>query len=272
MNGDHVAARGAPYPGSNDMSIDAVSELELHAYVDGQLEPARRAAVEAYLAANPAAAAAVQQLRAQSQALHREFDAVLNEPIPLRLVQTLHRNAWPRGMAAAIAWLACGLAAGWFGHGMMPPALDASARASTAFAREALLAHVLYTSEQRHPVEVPAQQEAHLVAWLSKRLAAPIRAPDLQAQGFSLLGGRLLPADGMPLAQLMYEAADGQRLTLTIRNAAHESKNTGFKIMEQNGNSVFYWIDREYGYALSGGIEKARLLNIANAVEQQLRP
>lgn len=269
MNGERMVHLT---PGQNDMSTDAVSELELHAYVDGQLEPARRAVVEAYLAADPAAAAEVLQLRVQSQALHREFDAVLNEPIPLRLVQSLRSNGWSRGMAAAV-WLACGLTAGWFGHGMLPPsAADASASASTAFAKEALLAHALYTSEQRHSVEVPAQQEAHLVAWLSKRLAAPIRAPDLQAQGFSLLGGRLLPADGMPLAQLMYQAADGQRLTLTIRNAAHESKNTGFKIMEQNGNSVFYWIDREYGYALSGGIGKARLLTIANAVEQQLRP
>ncbi len=255
------------------MSTDTVSEMELHAYADGQLEPARRAAVEAYLAAHPEAAALVRQWGAQTQALHREFDGVLNEAIPQRLVQALHARAWPQGLAAAVAWLACGLAAGWFAHGMLPASGgEAAASAATRFAHEALLAHVTYAAEQRHPVEVPAQQEAHLVAWLSKRLQMPIHAPDLNAQGFALLGGRLLPADGMPLAQLMYEAADGQRLTLTIKNAAHESKNTGFQIMEQNGNSAFYWIDRDYGYALSGSIGKARLLEIANAVERQLQP
>ena len=255
------------------MSTNTVSEMELHAYADGQLEPARRAAVEAYLAAHPEAAAQVRQWRAQAQALHREFDGVLNEPIPQRLVQTLYRRAWPQGLAAALAWLACGLTAGWFAHGMLPtPSSGSAASASVRFAHEALLAHVTYTAEQGHPVEVPAQQEAHLVSWLSKRLQMPIRAPDLNAHGFALLGGRLLPADGMPLAQLMYQAADGQRLTLTIRNAGPESKNTGFKIMEQNGNSAFYWIDRDYGYALSGGIDKARLLAIANAVERQLNP
>ncbi len=255
------------------MSTDSVNEMELHAYVDGQLEPARRAAVEAYLAADPEAAAQVRQWRAQMQRLHREFDDVLNEPIPQRLVQALHQRAWSRGLAAGLVWLACGLSVGWFAHGVLPaPWSDTAASASARFAHQALLAHVTYAAEQRHPVEVPAQQEAHLVAWLSKRLQMPIRAPDLNAQGFALLGGRLLPADGMPLAQLMYQAADGQRLTLTIRNAAHESKNAGFKIMEQNGNSAFYWIDHDYGYALSGGIDKAHLLQIANAVERQLQP
>ena len=255
------------------MSTDAVSEMDLHAYADGQLPPARRAAVEAYLAAHPAAAAQVRQWRAQSQALHREFDGVLNEPIPQRLVQALHARSRPQGLAAALAWLVCGLTAGWFAHGMLPaPASETTASVSTRFAHQALLAHVTYAVEQGHPVEVPAQQEAHLVAWLSKRLRMPIRAPDLNAQGFALLGGRLLPADGMPLAQLMYQAADGQRLTLTIRNAGPEAKNTGFNIMEQNGNSAFYWIDRDYGYALSGSIDKARLLQIANAVERQLTP
>ena len=235
------------------MSTDTVSEMELHAYADGQLEPARRAAVEAYLAAHPEAAALVRQWGAQTQALHA--------------------RAWPQGLAAAVGWLACGLAAGWFAHGMLPaPGAETAASASTRFAHQALLAHVTYAAEQRHPVEVSAQQEAHLVAWLSKRLQMSIRAPDLNAQGFALLGGRLLPADGMPLAQLMYQAADGQRLTLTIKNAAHERTNTSFQIMEQNGTSAFYWIDRDYGYALSGSIGKARLLEVANAVERQLQP
>jgi anti-sigma factor RsiW len=255
-----------------DMSTAAVTESDLHAYADGQLPPARRAVVEAYLAANPAAALQVRQIRAQNQALHRAFDGVLNEPIPQQLVQALHvRSPWPRGLAATMASLACGVAAGWFAHGIAP-APDNAASVAAQFAHEALLAHVTYTVEQRHPVEVPAQQEAHLVAWLSKRLQMPIHAPDLQPQGFSLLGGRLLPADGMPLAQLMYQAADGQRLTLTIKNAAHEAADTSFKIMEQNGNSAFYWIDRGYGYALSGGIGKTRMLEVANAVEHQLQP
>ena len=249
------------------MSSPPIRETDLHAYVDGQLDAGRRAEVEAHLAEHPEAAAQVQHVREQIQGLHREYDDVLNEPIPLRLAQASHRRAWPRGLAAGIAWLACGAAAGWFAHATMQP----QHVASTAFARDALAAHVLFVSEKRHPVEVPAEQEAHLVAWLSNRLDAPIRAPDLQGQGFSLLGGRLLPGEESPLAQLMYESTSGERLTLTVKHAARQTDQTGFEVMEKNGISVFYWIDQRYGYALSGNIDKPRLLNVARAVEMQLK-
>jgi anti-sigma factor RsiW len=36
--------------------------------------------------------------------------------------------------------------------------------------------------------------------------------------------------------------------------------------------SVFYWIDRECGYALSGEIEKPALARVATAVYRQLEP
>jgi anti-sigma factor RsiW len=250
------------------MNTSLISDTDLHAYADNQLDAGRRAELKACLDGEPEAAAKVQQIQSQNQALRQHFDDVLDEPLPDHLSSLLQEVRWPRGIAAAIAWLGCGVLLGWFAHLLLPvqPPVQAG------FARDALAAHVLFTAEQRHPVEVPAEQEAHLVAWLSKRLAAPIRAPDLQAQGFSLLGGRLLPGEQAPLAQLMYQSAAAERLTLTVRHAAQSTADTGFKVLEQDGASVFYWIDRDYGYALSGTIGKARLLAVAQAVERQLRP
>lgn len=253
------------------MSGAPITEIDLHAHVDGQLDAARRAEVEAYLAAHPEAAAQVREWQAQNQSLHAAYDSVLNEAVPLRLTHALQPRRWPRGLAAGFAWLSCGLVAGWFAHALVP-----QSAAPGGFAQQALAAHVLYVAEQRHPVEVTAQQEAHLVAWLSKRLSAPIRTPDLQQHGFTLLGGRLLPGDhrpgnASPLAQLMYESASGERLTLVVRRASPPFPETGFKVLEQDGTSVFYWIDRDYGYALSGGIGKSRLMEIAHDVDGQLR-
>lgn len=70
---------------------------------------------------------------------------------------------------------------------------------------------------------------------------------------------------------MMYQSANGERLTLTMRHAAQSQRETGFKVIEGNGVSVFYWIDRDYGYALSGGIGKSRLLAIAHEVDAELR-
>jgi len=250
------------------MTHSPIREIDLHAYVDGQLDAARRAEVDAYLAARPDAAAEVQALRVQQRALHLCYDGVMNETVPLRLTGALQPRRWSRGIAAGVVWMSCGIAAGWYSHMLMAPG---AAPPTAEFAHQALVAHVLFTAEKRHPVEVSAAQEAHLVAWLSKRLDAPIRAPDLRQSGFALLGGRLLPGDDGPLAQLMYESTANERLTLTVRRASRPQPETGFKVLQQNGTSVFYWIDRDYGYALSGSIGKGRLLAIAHAVDVQLQ-
>jgi anti-sigma factor RsiW len=51
-----------------------------------------------------------------------------------------------------------------------------------------MYAHAAYVPEVRHPVEVAASEQQHLIAWLSKRLSRPLRAPSLDAAGYQLLG------------------------------------------------------------------------------------
>lgn len=253
------------------MSEIPITQADLHAYADGQLDAGRREAVRVWLLAHPEEDARVQQWQADMDGLRAAYDPVLEEPVPLRLMPTEARARWPRALAAGLACVATGLVAGWVARGAVTPAPMTTAASNAVFAREALAAHVLYATEKRHPVEVPAEQEAHLVAWLSKRLDGPIRAPNLQAVGFSLLGGRLLPGDQGPLAQLMYQSDAQERLTLTVRRSKTATDQTGFQVLEQKGASVFYWIDRDFGYALSGDIGRERMLAVARTVDSQLQ-
>lgn len=249
------------------MSETPITEADLHAYVDGQLDPERHEQVRAWLQTHPDEQRQVQRWEEQLAGLRLAYDPVLDEPVPMRLLSSRARRRWPQALAAGLACVATGLIAGWLARGAMQPA-----QGNAVFAREALAAHVLFVAEQRHPVEVPAEQEAHLVAWLSKRLDGKIRAPDLQPQGFELLGGRLLPGEQGPLAQLMYQSKANERLTLTVRRAKTSDKHTGFQVLEQQGASVFYWIDQDFGYALSGNIDRARMLSLARLVDGQLQP
>jgi anti-sigma factor RsiW len=125
----------------------------------------------------------------------------------------------------------------------------------------------------RHPVEVGADQEAHLVAWLSKRLGAPVRAPKLEEVGYSLVGGRLLPGENGPVAHFMYQGNQGTRVTLYVRAEAIGNRETAFRYAKDNNVRVFYWVDRKLGYALSSAdISKEDLFKVANAVYHQLNP
>jgi anti-sigma factor RsiW len=252
------------------MSNTKISENELHAYVDGELPPERVAEVEAYLASMPEVAQRIADYRRNDEALRARFDPVLGEPVPERLVQ--RRNHWARPVlryAAVVGWITLGGIAGWHLHGATGG--EQSSEAPT-WARRAAIAHAVYSPEIRHPVEVGADQEAHLVTWLSKRLGTQLRIPQLNSLGYSLVGGRLLPGDHAPVAQFMYQDGRGQRLTLYVRTNREQSKETAFRFAQDGGVRVFYWIDRGLGLALSGEIGKEELLRVATAVYQQLNP
>ena len=251
--------------------MQTVNEDELQAYADDRLDERRRAEVAAWLDSHPAEAGRVEDYRRQNEALHALFDPVLDEPVP-QCLQNPQTEPW-RGMpllrhAAVVAWLAIGGTLGWFLHG----AQDARSGPTMALARQAAVAHVVYTPEVRHPVEVGAEQEAHLAAWLSKRLGASIRVPHLSEAGYELVGGRLLPGASGPAAQFMYQDGRGQRLTLYVRTDGGSSRETAFRYARENNIGVFYWIDGQLGYALSGDLEKPELLKVAQAVYRQLNP
>ena len=252
------------------MSRPEISESDLHAYLDGQLDALQRGAVEAHVALQPEDAARVAAYAGLNDALRARYDRLLDEPVPTRLTQRpARRTSRVLRYAAAVVWLVLGAVAGWQLHGWQ--GRDERALAPP-WARRAAVAHIVYSPEVRHPVEVGADQEDHLAAWLSKRLGTQLRIPHLNGIGFGLVGGRLLPGEQGPAAQFMYQDAQGQRLTLYVRTNREHSRETAFRFAQDGPVRVFYWVDRGLGFALSAELDKDELLRVANAVYKQLNP
>jgi anti-sigma factor RsiW len=257
------------------MTDHPVTESDLQAYADGKLPEDRRAGVAAWLAAHPDDAERIESYRRLAEELRTTYHPVLEEPVPERLERALPRPRLRR-FAAVAGWVALGAAlgaiAGWQLHGEWQPAAGPLADGA-AMARRAAVAHAVYTPEVRYPVEVRADQEAHLVAWLSKRLGAPVRAPNLESVDYALMGGRLLPGETGPVAHFMYQSDRGTRITLYVRTEATGNRETAFRFTREGNVRVFYWVDRKLGYALSSAdISKDELLKVANAAYQQLNP
>jgi len=249
-----------------------ITETELHAFVDGELTPNERAEVEAALASSPADQELVRDVREINEALRQRYAGGLSDPLAPALRKPLARLGRKRVLnvhtlarwAAAIAILIAAGTAGYLAHGLLSEPRGPEA----AFVTTALGAHTVYVPEVRHPVEVKAD-EAHLVRWLAKRVGADVRAPALGTLGWRLMGGRLLPDQGLPAAQFMYEDASGRRLTLYVRKETGLN-NTSFRFHEKDGFGSFYWIDRPLAYALSGRLSRDELMNLANTVYAQL--
>lgn len=246
-----------------------MKEDDLHAWADSQLDPTERAVLEAHFLEHPQDAERARSYRNLNEALREAYEPVLEQPVPERF---LKRPAPWRRMAAtygkAAGLVAIGLLAGWFGRGLMPAT---QSQAVLTLPRQAAIAHAVYAPEVRHPVEVTAKEEDHLVRWLSKRLGTELKCPKLSAYGFELVGGRLLSGSNGPVAHFMFQDSRGARLTLYVSGRT-DSRETAFRYSQEERVSVFYWIDGRYGYALSGEMGREQLLNIANAVYQQLNP
>ena len=252
-----------------------VTEDDLHAYVDGFLGETERQTVEAWLADNPAAAEDVRQWQAQADGLRTLFgDFAKTDERDRRFVANAVPTArnfprWISAVAAGLLLFLTGTVTGIYGDrllGTAPPQQLASTLDDLP--AQAKSAYLIYTSEVRHPVEVGADQEAHLVAWLGKRLDYKLVAPDLTKDGFRLVGGRLLPVSGKAGAMLMYEDDNGKRLTVLLgRNPANAE--TSFRFASNGALETFYWIDGEIGYAVTGEITRARLQEIAEECYRQ---
>jgi len=262
---------------------------ELHAWLDGRLTDEQRRAVDARLEMDPVACATLAAYRRQAQALRALHRTLLDEPVPpslqaaaQRLADTSQRTSqWWRwgGMAAAFALV---FATGWLEHGLWqarqgPDVAALKSRGpAQEFVRQASLAHAVYAPEVRHPVEVGAVQQEHLVQWLSKRLARPLKVPDLSAQGYELVGGRLLPGENGARAQFMFQAPGGERVTLYLGALeagadAASRQETAFSFSGTGPVPGFYWVDQGFGYALTGPLSREKLLQLAQAVYRQLQ-
>lgn len=251
-----------------------LTDDDLNAFADNRLTDERARQIAAVLEREPALAARVAEIRRLNAQLRGALDSWLAEPLPRTLITAAKPprsrrragvfRAWPA--LAAAASLVVGVAVGWQLRGEM--LLEAGT--PVTFPRQAALTHALYAADANRPVEIWASEEERLVRWLSKRLSFQLHAPNLNTVGFALVGGRLVAGNEKPGALFMYENADKQRISLLVRKDAERSRETAFRYAQENGVSVFYWIDDACGYALSGNIDKQQLLSIARVVYGQL--
>ena len=262
------------------MNTSTITDELLSAYVDGELEAADRERVDAWLQSHPEDRARVQAWQADRAALAALFNPVLDEPAPAALRATVWRRQGPPRWAMAAAAAGLLLAGGVLGgagvlqwqdqaHAAQLAQVKQQMAAGTAqgWVQRAAFAHSIYANEPRHAVEVGAQEE-HLSRWLTRRIAIPVKLFDLQAQGFDLVGGRLLPDGPGKSAQLMYQDADKRRVTVYLRKP-EQGADTAFRFEQQGKLGMFYWVEEDAGYALVGELPRDTLLALAKSIYDQ---
>jgi len=205
--------------------------MKLSAYLDGELEAADALAIEALLESDPAAQAELDALMAADAMAQDQFAALLREPVPLALAQTIKSS--PLGMpaarpaprmiggalAAGLALFAFGGAGGYLIKDQIAP--TGSVVANAGWLSDIADYHAVYAGQQRHLVEVAADESDHIQTWLGATVGVAFSIPDLGQFGLTFEGGRLLAAGGKPVAQLMYRLADGTVIALCLLSSTN---------------------------------------------------
>ena len=229
------------------------SEQELHAYIDGRLEPAAAARIAAYLARHPQAAALVEAYRAQIEGLHALYDDVLDEPVPAAMLALLRRQqAATLGRRAALAaavLVMVMVSAGtgwWFGEWRH----DQRSAGATTLVEDAQRAHRLYAGAEHWASDLGAVRPASLADTLSERLGAPVALPEVERAGLVLNGVRLVPTASGTAAVLLYRDGAGRGASLFVTpvagaDAAPRADVAGGDV------TTLYRVSNGLGYALT---------------------
>lgn len=255
------------------MTVRPFTDHDIHLSLDGELPAEERQEFEAWLDRNPDKKALHDRYADDRETLRAALAGVVDEPLPERLVRfgkarPSPQRAWSwRRVAAGIALFVLGGGLGYLAGAASPPPGSAGA---ARIAERAIEAHVIYSAEKLHVVEVGADQKDHLVGWLSKRVGTTLVAPDFSASGYELVGGRLLPSDSRAAAMFIYQDGSGARISLYVVRDSGEA-DTGFKLREELGACALYWLDSGYAYALTAtNMSGETLRSLASSAYQQL--
>ncbi len=250
------------------MTMLIPSEHDLHAYADGQLDPARRQDVEAYLASHPDAAEEIEQIRSQTEALRRRHADLSRYAAPERLDPAcvrktlLTRRRQRMALAATVALtLGIGSLGGW-------QARETAMRSGYLPMADAVHAYRMFAADAAaNMVDFRSSQPSELQAWLNRHFMQPAPLPDFNAYGYRPVGGRLMSTESGPAAIVLYQASNGENILYYMRspgralNFTHGKRRDG-DLMAQ------YWKQGRYLYAVvSPGNTPA-----ARAVQQAVAP
>lgn len=250
-------------------AVDPIIDADLDAYVDGELDVARRIQVESYLSENPEIAAKVMadlsvkgELRL-ALAGERAFGRAETRDAARRLERGLSYGRIFHSMQR-IAAVGILVAAGWVAHNSFGAFTATEVSASVpapAYVEDAVRAYQTAVLRETMPSQKPTTYSADEI-----RAATAIVMPELP-KDWKIVDLQIFPSEFGPSVEMSIEEADGKRLSLfAVRPGAFEVQPVSHLALEKT--EAAYWQIGEVAYAL---IADDSGLNLDQAAERLAR-
>lgn len=243
-------------------SDDLDLEIELHAYVDGDLDEEAMARVEDYLSRNPKSAARVRDYIRQMDDLRRfarqegsRDDSPAIHELGLKLARQLKPRTlpgWGRAMVACAVF-----AAGWLGHVVYLPLTE-----GPPYTNEIVQAHLLTSTDVNEVLPLSTDR----IAKLFSRIGEAERVPDLRPLGLEPVGAQLLPSDEGIVLHIPYRDAAGRTVSYFLLHERDEAE-VPRHILHREGVTMAYWQHERSRYAVAAPVPDDELSRIALSLD-----
>jgi anti-sigma factor RsiW len=245
-----------------------ISEHELHAFIDGELDEARSAEIASLLAADPALAARVEDFRSDRNRLQQVYGAPDTRPLPAEWLEQIGNRERARvlpfvprfsraavGLAGALAASILIAIGAWFsfGNGAGEDAIVAEALAARGDSMRA---------QQVVDVQVSGLPEARNQV-LANALEMKLKTPDLAKIGYQLAAIRIYSGvPGGKAVELRYRGDENKVFTLYLR---HPSSPARVDLFQRDGLRICIWQDDVIGTVMLGEMSAGEMARVASA-------
>ena len=237
-------------------------ELLLNAYFDGELDPASAREFERRLERDESLKARYDRLQKLQHAVRSvpqaEMPPGLQARIQSRLdaerpnnVTVLRRRTWSYQALAAAAVLGAVISSS-----VMMTMEQFGQRENVA--NEVVAGHIRGLLAPQ-PYDIASSDRHTVKPWFTARLPASPQVPDLAAQGFSLLGGRVDVIGHDPVATIVYKHAAHTISLTTLRSGQSVPDQT------VSGYNVRSWSDPDFTYVAVSDLPGADLATFERA-------
>jgi anti-sigma factor RsiW len=255
---------------------DDLRDDQVQNYIDDRLDERARAAVAAHLLAHPDAAAEVEALRRQNEALKGIGQEILDESVPERLLELLREEpkvvnlTEERGRrrpsafleaAAAILLFCAGGGIGWF----LNDQLDQPPQAADVIASDLARWYDFYGATRDYPIDFPPDRSAELATWIGRSFERDVPPPDLSAFGYNYGGGQLLPVAGVSTGFFQFYGPDHARIAVFFWPAERPPRSI-IDLGRDKNISARYWFGDGLSFAVISDEANPDLERVAEAV------
>jgi len=236
------------------------TDEQLTAFLDGELPADQTRAITDTLETDAQLSARLENLHVDFASIKAAFEGVLDEAPVIALPEPAAKGMNWRGIgniaAAACLALVIGFAAG----------RQTAPEPQTGWIAAVAEYQDLYTKETLDLYG--AENWAVEVAAVSKQLGLGITIADLEIEGLAYKQGQILTYNDKPLAQFMFQAANGTPIAICVIKSG--KADSEMRIKTPNGLNAVVWHKGGYGFVVIGDMDKAEIRRTADAVATKI--